>query len=289
MKNTSFILFALLIVLAACKKTDKSEPVTGIQGCMDPNSLNYNPAATLDDGTCLLPEHKQNGIVVEYTSTGCSNCGYWGSDTLHNLYKKGNVVAIAMHGWNGDAMLSPVMMYFIQSRPLSATPAFWVGDSLIGGIPGSYSSWMNTIKSKAPVAGVTFTSGISGNTMNVSTLTEFFQTCSGDYYLGVYVLESGIDGSNTAPTGYVQEGTYIPDTYKHDFVLRTSNVADNAFGEKITTTVSTAAGTFIRKNYAISLDPAWNKNVYAVAVLWKKNGNFYNFINAKEFGSHSSN
>ena len=37
---------------ASLNKNKISEP-TDIYGCTDPNALNYNPNATIDDGSCI--------------------------------------------------------------------------------------------------------------------------------------------------------------------------------------------------------------------------------------------
>lgn len=49
-----FLLIALLsfTVITACKKKEKAEDAPVVKGCMNSNSMNYNPAATQDDGSC---------------------------------------------------------------------------------------------------------------------------------------------------------------------------------------------------------------------------------------------
>ena len=46
---TLLIIATIILGTSACKK-DK------IEGCMDPNALNYNPDAEVDDGSCVYPE-----------------------------------------------------------------------------------------------------------------------------------------------------------------------------------------------------------------------------------------
>jgi len=55
MKKTLLILiaFAAIITADSCKKDDpKPEPTVSRLGCMDPTSSNYDPLATVDDGSC---------------------------------------------------------------------------------------------------------------------------------------------------------------------------------------------------------------------------------------------
>src|SRR5579859_4687282 len=47
-------LLLFLIVFNSCKKNGQSD-----YGCMDPNALNYNPAAIHEDGSCMY-----NGSIV---------------------------------------------------------------------------------------------------------------------------------------------------------------------------------------------------------------------------------
>ena len=144
---------------------------------------------------------------------------------------------------------------------------------------------MTQLKNRTAVAAVTFANEKVGDKMNVNTMVKFFSGTSGDYYLSVYLLESGMDGSASAGN-YAQNGTSDP-IYKHDFVLRTAATPNNAYGEKIATgTIS--AGTVVKKSYSITIDPSWNQNVYVAAVLWKLNGTMYEYVNAWEWGSHNS-
>lgn len=61
MKILRFSLFALLAIalISGCKK-DEPDPWTApdpVPGCMDPLSLSYNSAATVDDGSCQYPDN----------------------------------------------------------------------------------------------------------------------------------------------------------------------------------------------------------------------------------------
>ncbi len=271
-----FLFFGLL--LAGCNERTVT---TDIPGCTDPSSINYNPEATVDDGTCMEPQPKQWGFVLEYTATWCGPCGSSGAPKMHEMYQAGDVVGITCHV-DGDPMYNQELYNsFTSCRPTGGgIPSFWVGDQSGGNI-----GHLNTLMQRNPDAGVVFSSERKGNVMEVKVLSKFFNALSGDYYLSVYILESGIDGT----TGeYEQNGTSDPD-YKHDFVLRAVATSSNAYGEKIASG-NIQAGTSIRKDYSITLDPSWTNDVYVAAVLWKKDSGsgMYEYVNAFEVGNHES-
>ena len=61
------IILGVAVSFSACKKDKDAESV---QGCTDSNSLTYNPLATDDDGSCVIPLEKQKALVLEFYSTG---------------------------------------------------------------------------------------------------------------------------------------------------------------------------------------------------------------------------
>ena len=255
MKKLSIILMAFLLVFAACKKDEKEET--------DPNALN--------------PTAAQKGFSIEYTSTSCSICGRKGGPLIHKYAKDApNSVVIALHVNASDPMTNNSLAWgFNGDRPSGGgIPSFWVGDTKT-----TYNDQdaMNTlVASGDAIAGVDIKYEIDGSTMKVETLTKFFGAGSGDYYLSVYVLEDGIDGS--AAGQYKQAGG--ASNYLHDFVIRACTAGD-VMGEKIAT--SPAKDAEFSKSYSINLDASWEKSLYAVAVLWKFDGTAnikYSFVNA---------
>ena len=51
MKHCLFLLFALPLVLVSC---NPDEDDNELSGCMDPEAANFNPDATIDDGSCVF-------------------------------------------------------------------------------------------------------------------------------------------------------------------------------------------------------------------------------------------
>ena len=264
MKKIALVLMAFVLIASACKKDEEEE--------VDPNALN--------------PTAAQKGFAIEYTSTTCSICGSKGGP----LIKKYSVdaphsVVIALHvNGNSDPMANNQLSYgFRNDRPSGGgIPSFWVGDTKTS--TNNQEAMNDLVKSGSAIAGVDIKFTKEGNNMKVETLTKFFDAGTGDYYLSVYVLEDGIDGSSTAPAGYVQPGasySYPNDDYKHNFVIRAASAGNNVMGELIAS--NPAKDKEIAKNYTITLDPSWEKTLYAVAVIWKYDANGtiqYSYVNA---------
>lgn len=270
-------LFLFLVPVAFLMSCNDSTPdVLDIDGCTNVNAVNYNPYATVDDGSCVTVEQKQGAFAVNYTATWCGPCGDWGAPKIHDIEAAGeNVVAITAHA-SGDPMFNEVLYNsFAASRPTGGgIPSFWVGDVDDGG-----AGTASTILLQTPPAGLQFSATKTGDVMNVDAQAYFFDAVNGEYYLSVYILEDGIDGSASSGS-YAQNGVANPETYKHDFVLRTAATPNNAYGEMIASG-AIPAGTSVSKSYSITLDPSWN-DTYVAVCLWKyDNGNnFYSFVNA---------
>lgn len=232
----------------------------------------------------MNPTAAQKGFSIEYTSTTCSLCGSKGGPLLHKYADDApNGVVIALHVNGSDPMTNNTLSYgFSSDRPSGGgIPSFWVGNDKTA--TSNQTAMIDLVKSGDAVAGVDIKYSRDGNNMNVETLTKFFGAATGDYYISVYILEDGIDGSSTAPTGYVQPGasySYPNDDYKHDFVMRAAS-NNNSMGELLVS--NPAADKEISKSYTIALDPTWEKTLYAVAVIWKydMNGTMkYTYVNS---------
>jgi hypothetical protein len=49
---------------------------------MDPNSLNYNAAATVDDGSCAYVAKSQQAFILDISALWCGTCGTYGIPDL---------------------------------------------------------------------------------------------------------------------------------------------------------------------------------------------------------------
>ena len=92
------LVFSTAIV--GCKKDDKNS-APAIKGCKDPASVNFNPDATVDDGSCsYVSTAAQNRVVVveEYTGVRCTFCpdGHRRAQSFYDA-NPGKVILLNIH------------------------------------------------------------------------------------------------------------------------------------------------------------------------------------------------
>jgi|GEM_PF-1339914 len=282
MKKLSILFIALvsLIALNGCNKHEVNE--VDKMGCTNKNSLNYDSKATIDDGSCIATGPLQLGLVVEYTATWCGPCGDWGAPGMQALVDMGDVVGIACHA-SGDPMYNATLYNSLAScRPDGGgIPAFWVGDEKMPNSPSTFPGKMTNLMARDPEGSIVCKATRVGDNVSIKAYTEFLKEVTGDYYVSVMLLESGIDGSSSSGD-FEQNGTANPDTYTHQHVLRAA-LDDNCYGESIATG-TTIAGTMIIKDFTMAIDPDWTNELAIAVVLWKKNGTMFEYVNAFEYG-----
>jgi uncharacterized lipoprotein YehR (DUF1307 family) len=255
MKKLTLILLAFVLIVSACKKDEEEE----------------------DTSSSLNPTASQKGFGINYTATWCFHCGDWGADRIHKYATDAPHGAILTAHASGDPMNNSALYSSLSSDRATGggIPSFWAGDVS----KASDGAMATLVASGNAQAGVDISYEKSGNKMTVKTATKFFSPNSGDYYLTVLVLEDGIDGSDNSGS-YKQKGAHNPSTYKHDFVMRKSATAGNAYGELIASNPSD--GKLVEKTYTITLDASW-KDTYPVAIVWRKESGSapeYKYINA---------
>lgn len=236
------------------------------------NSCNKDDDTTPQQS--LVPSKVQYAFMGELTSITCGICGGSGYNNFNTIKKNnsGKIIAIAVHCNAPDSMsLNSFYSSYHSSRPSGGgIPSFHIGDKKVNNDVNELQSEVTSILSKTPEAQVKFSNKIEGNKMSVTAKVKFFTAVTGDYYLSIYVCEHGIDGSPSAPQGFVQSGG--SSTYKHNNVIRASNNNNQAYGEKINTSSSISANTIINYSCSLDIEPKWNKNnLYVSAVIWKKN------------------
>jgi hypothetical protein len=255
----SLLLFVVVSFVAfpSCKK----------KGCTDPNSLAFNEEAKKDDGSCTEPTAVKKALVFKSTATWCPYCGDWGatySSNISNDYSDCQV--IELHGDNEFG--SDVVDAIEDALPPNGRPHFYLGTT---DIDNNYSLLSNAVSGEladAVEVSMAMETSTNGSAMNVRVQSKWVGVMSGEYKLAVYILEDGqvaeqqVNGSPSDPN------------FVHNYVLR-SEASNLPFGKDI---VINGDGNLEEFDVTLGsgLVPA---NCYPVAVIWKKNGTNYDFIN----------
>jgi len=246
---------------------------------MDPNSVNYNADANVDDASCVNIAKVQNSLFFKYTATWCGPCGDWGAPAFEEVYdaKKGDILAFTVQV-NDDfttPLNQPILDSFALRWNYSGTPNFVVNNTLLG---TSYSGAYTQIDANAavtPVAGVGLRWSVGGGPnigkLNIDAYTKFFSATSGTYRMGIYVLYKKVVNPQLV------DATEVPDFEHHHVMLGSVN---GVWGEKVAEGTITA-DKISHLGYVFEYDPSWNiAQIEIQAILWKKNATGgWDFVN----------
>jgi len=75
MKKLIYTILSVSIIFAACKKEEEviTPTPSEVSGCTDPNATNYNPSATVDDGSCVNSQDCIDLFFSEYVEGSSQN------------------------------------------------------------------------------------------------------------------------------------------------------------------------------------------------------------------------
>ncbi len=282
-KIGSFIFLTILI--NSCKKNKETK------GCINPNSLNYNKDATIDDGSCQIIDPKQRYLILEIGATHCAPCGSYAIPSLEKtIYELGaeNVCALSIHA-NGDWPLHSNTSYELANYKhyydMSIPRFAGASKMLFVGVNRDINENVRRIKEDAlktlalsPTINCNVQKEIIEDSVILNITAKFHSNGNGEYLLSAYVLEDGIVQPQLMrnPAGN--------DTIKKDMVH--NHVVRASFGPTFGTLLKSSnlipQGTIIKRNLSLTLDKTWNKeNLHYAVIIWKKDskGDYY-FENA---------
>ncbi|MDC1395483.1 Omp28-related outer membrane protein [Bacteroidia bacterium] len=227
-------------------------------------------------------EVKNKPVLFNYMSTGCPGCGSWGAPTFEAITnrEKDAVVPIGVHIKYGDPMITDVSNAIASNRiGQFFTPQIWVNNTngviLTGGsISGTASvNKMNddidAFINIAPEILVGTSSIVNDDKIYIRYKTKAQQDLTGDYYVGVYLLENKI---------YAKQNSGSQDPFEHNYVIRTSN--KGGFGTMLSAEhLETEA--VMDEQIDANILPEWKKeNLYAAVIVWRKEEDNYLVVNA---------
>ncbi len=225
------------------------------------------------------PENVQRTLLTKRTATWCGPCGSWGWQMFEHLLDENEGKAILLAAHHSGDLHSNVAEDITDNFTSFSQPRFFLNHTDQNTTSGNWASKADDIKSQVdeafnnqtPIANVGFTAleePIAG-IITIEANVEFFQPANGDYYLGVYVVESNIINFQASQGNNAN----------HAKVLR-SSFTSNSFGVPIVNGDVTAGETFhlgTEKFEQINLQDS--PDIEYVAIIWKKVGNNYQVVN----------
>lgn len=227
----------------------------------------------------ITVEPVQLTLLTKKTATWCPPCGGWAWDTFENLLASNDekaIVVAAHFSTSNDPLYNETAEQMIDAFEFfPGRPAFYTNMALISGsgeaVETTAADFVNTAYAQTPVAqtGIAATVDFTTDLLTIDTKTEFFQKGNGEYYLAAYLVDKEVIAT--------QAGQGNDAVHKN--VLR-DELTGSTFGN-VLVEGSVAVGTTFEQTF--SMDVAADvdlDNMSFMTVIWKKNGDSYEFVNA---------
>lgn len=218
----------------------------------------------------------QKSLITKRTATWCSFCGTWGWTLFDHLVADNHPKAVMVAAHFGDSQLeNPTSLAWVNNLGGSGQPRFYLNNTLQSASSGTIQATRTNIKgqvdqlhTQSPIVNTGMILTQNGDQLQIQAKVRFFQMAQGEYYLGLYIVEDSISAQ--------QSGIGMT---RHKLVLREA-VTTNHFGEMLVSGTA-AAGTDIDLQYSANLSGYDSDQVRIIAVIWKKEGNNYQFVNVE--------
>jgi hypothetical protein len=223
-------------------------------------------------------------LYTKLTATWCPPCGAWGWDLSKEINEEieseGTAIGLGVYGSMTSKMTNSTAVAFFSDFGGSGYPNFALNGSDLTERSESGGIFPATTKTNIVDGAMEFAStpvqmGIGGETsfvdgiLNVDLAVKPFADQEGDFYVAAYVVEDKVLEEQASQTGMVE----------HHNVLRGS-VNGETYGVAFTGDLSAGMQTDL-ETMDYGVDPEWNQdNISVVAVVWKKEGNKYTFVNS---------
>jgi hypothetical protein len=265
---------------------------------------------TTDDGnggTAFAVENKQKSILVYNTATWCGPCGTYGGPMFKSVLSNPDLISIDLHT-SGSSYLVPYYMraggtndtLFLstfasriaaQTKPNGYIPHFYTNNTFLGNsevTKVAVENAVNIFKVQTPAAGVAVKASNSNNKITIDYKAKSFAANTGDYHLSLLLVEKSITGYQAGAPGSITEhhnivrATAFGTVYDQSTGFSTNAVLSNpAAGQEVSGTqtfqfealpIAARYSNVMKWNYSAA-------NTMVVAILWKKNGAAYDFVN----------
>lgn len=240
-------------------------------------------------GYAQTPEKKPIALITKSTATWCGPCGTWGWAFANTLINGTQGKALYIGAYVGqtdmdnDKFKNPTADTFYRhflTPEYGGIPDFAVNgigqSSLMSSIAeDNCFNAINAFNTTVPAASPANEMTINGSTVTATAKAQFWAAGSGEYYLAAYLIEDEALNLQNGQIGVV----------KHHNVLRGSMSPGKPWGELLVNGAVTENQVFDKTFTFEVTDNTWEQaNFRVYTVIWKKNGNEYEFVNAARNG-----
>jgi hypothetical protein len=217
----------------------------------------------------------QKSLVTKRTATWCPFCGQWGWELFDGIIEDNSDKAVYMAAHFGGSMLeNPTSLALVSNLGGAGQPRFFFNNEFISASSSSIGAARTTFQNKiddafatSPIANTGLEATIEDDMLTVKSKVRFFQEATGEFYMGLYVVEDGVVANQAGISGQAV----------HKKVLRGA-FTDDHFGDLLDNG-TIAADTEFDNTYTLAI-PDYNvEEVEIAAVIWRKVGTFYNVVN----------
>ncbi|MCB9080714.1 MAG: T9SS type A sorting domain-containing protein [Lewinellaceae bacterium] len=222
-------------------------------------------------------ERSQHPMVTKLTATWCPICG----DEAWDLYKNmvndldKQALVVAAHSSTTSRLYSKTAADLLKNAEIAVSqPWFFFNTRRIGTATAAMNEAIRDSvqanNNKAPLgqAGLRVTFNPETRVLTAMGKAEFFQGTSGEYYLGLYLIEEKV----------IEQQANRGNAVEHRNVLRAS-FTESSFGKQLVNG-SLSAGWFGLASGSITLDANTTPDQYRVAaILWRKTDVRYEVVN----------
>lgn len=221
----------------------------------------------------------QRPLITKRTASWCPFCGGWGWTFFRNVLDDNSGKAVFFANHYDGIHTTPTTLALSANFGGVSQPVFFLNNTNQNVSSGATATARTNIQNQVNTAWATtpvVQSGIraihnsAAQTLNVTAKSRFFQSASGEYYLGIYLVFKEFVGFQSP----------IGNNAEHKEMLR-SHLTANAFGEQIANG-AVAAGVEAEVSGQISIAGLDPTKLRVVTIIWKKEGTTYRVTNANE-------
>ena len=221
--------------------------------------------------------HTQMPVITKIAATWCPPCGSWGWTFFEHLLEDNSEKAVIFVAHHSGDLINEVASALTTNYGATYQPEYFVN-----GVDQAVTSGNTTAKRMeikeivdqtalmSPIAQTALEATYFEENINLNFKTEFFQSTSGAYYLGLYLVEK-IVIADQAPMG---------SNVEHENIIR-KELTNNNFGTLLASG-DIGEGSTIEHSLTFPLNDYMPENLEIISIIWKKEGNSYLVLNANK-------